>query len=355
MNLVKTAMLIAFMTALFMGIGFMIGGAGGMMIALVIAAGMNLFSYWKSDSVVLSMHRAKQVDRKNAPEYYGIVEQLADRAGLPMPKVYIIDNPQPNAFATGRNPENSAVAATTGLLNILTQEEVAGVMAHELAHIQNRDTLTMTITATLAGAISMLGNFAIFFGGNRNNPLGFIGVLAAMIVAPFAAMIVQMAISRTREYSADKRGAEICDNPMWLASALQKISGSSNKIINEDAERNPATAHMFIINPLNGQKADNLFSTHPATENRIAALEKLDVEYYRSNADDTAHEFDNFSEDAHMPQTSRDYDREQEHDLEPKPATDEDYSNPSIEENQPPQKPRRTDLPGPWGRKGAKK
>ncbi len=265
MNLVKTAMLIAFMTALFMGVGYLIGGTGGMMIAFIIALAMNAFSYWNSDKMVLRMHNAVAVDRANAPEYYGIVEALAQRAGLPMPKVYLIKNDQPNAFATGRNPDNAAVAATTGLLQRLSHEEVAGVIAHELAHIQHRDTLTMTVTATLAGAISMLGNFAFFFGGSRNNnnPFGFVGVLVAMIVAPLAAMIVQMAISRTREYSADRRGAEICGNPQWLASALGKIAEAAGRTVNVAAERNPATAHMFIINPLNGQRADNLFSTHP--------------------------------------------------------------------------------------------
>ena len=276
MNLVRTAMLIALMTALFMGVGYLIGGTGGMMIALVIAAGMNFFSYWNSDKMVLRMHHAVEVDANTAPEYYQIVSDLAQNAGLPMPRVFVIRNAQPNAFATGRNPENAAVAASTGLLEALSDEEVAAVMAHELAHVQNRDTLTMTITATLAGAISMLGNFALFFGGNRNNnPLGFIGILVAMIVAPFAAMLVQMTISRTREYAADRRGAEICGNPLWLASALKKIAGGAGRIVNEDAERNPATAHMFIINPLNGQKMDSLFSTHPATENRIAALEAM--------------------------------------------------------------------------------
>lgn len=277
MNLVRTAMLLAFMTVLFMAVGFVIGGRGGMMIALVIAAGMNFFSYWNSDRMVLSMYRAQEVDERSAPEYYGIVRDLANNAGLPMPRVYVIDSPQPNAFATGRNPENAAVAASTGLLHSLSYEEVAGVMAHELAHIQYRDTLTMTLTATLAGAVSMLGNFAFFFGGNRdnNNPLGFIGVLIAMIVAPLAAALVQMAISRTREYSADRRGAEICGNPLWLASALRKIAGAAHVIHNDDAERNPATAHMFIINPLSGERMDNLFSTHPNTENRIAALERM--------------------------------------------------------------------------------
>ncbi|RST84582.1 zinc metalloprotease HtpX [Aquibium carbonis] len=277
MNMIRTAMLLAAMTALFMGVGYLIGGSGGMMIAFFIAAAMNLFGYWNADKMVLRMHHAVEVDERNAPEYYEIVRGLVRNAGMPMPKVYLIQNDQPNAFATGRNPQNAAVAATTGLLQRLSYEEVAGVMAHELAHIQNRDTLIMTITATLAGAISMLGNFAFFFGGNRdnNNPLGFIGVLVAMIVAPLAAMLVQMAISRTREYSADRLGAEICGNPLWLASALDKIANAAKRIRNPDAEHNPATAHMFIINPLSGEKMDNLFSTHPNTDNRIAALEAM--------------------------------------------------------------------------------
>ncbi|MBB5753478.1 zinc metalloprotease HtpX [Prosthecomicrobium pneumaticum] len=281
MNTLRTAMLLAAMTALFMGVGYLIGGSGGMTIAFLIAAGMNLFSYWNADKMVLAMHHAREVDRRTAPDYYGIVEELARRAGLPMPKVYVIDNPQPNAFATGRNPQNAAVAATTGLLQALSREEVAGVMAHELAHVQNRDTLIMTITATIAGAISMLGNFAFFFGGNRDNNnggFGIVGVLVAMIVAPLAAMIVQMAISRTREYAADRRGAEICGEPRWLASALGKIARGAERIPNMDAERSPATAHMFIVNPLSGQRMDNLFSTHPATENRIAALLRMDAE-----------------------------------------------------------------------------
>ncbi len=273
MNMMKTAMLIAAMTALFMGIGYMIGGSGGMMIALVIALAMNAFSYWNSDKMVLRMYNAVEVDRANAPEYYGIVESLAERANLPMPKVYLIKNDQPNAFATGRNPENAAVAATTGLLERMSREEVAGVMAHELAHIQHRDTLTMTITATLAGAISMLGNFAFFFGGSRdnNNPFGFIGVLAAMIVAPLAAMIVQMAISRTREFGADRAGAEICGDPDALASALRKISHAARSIPNKVAERNPAAAQLYIVPTQVGE----LFSTHPATSRRIAALKQM--------------------------------------------------------------------------------
>ena len=277
MNFMRTAMLLAFMTALFMGVGYVIGGQSGMLIAFMIAAAMNFFSYWNSDRMVLAAYHAQEVDEQNAPEFFATIRDLARNAGLPMPRVYVFDSPQPNAFATGRNPQNAAVAASTGLLRRLRPDEVAGVMAHELAHIENRDTLTMTITATLAGAISMLGNFAFFFGGRRddNNPLGIVGVLVAMIVAPLAAMLVQMAISRTREYAADRRGAEICGSPRSLASALQKIAGDASQIENDDAERNPATAHMFIINPLSGQRMDNLFSTHPDTENRIAALMQM--------------------------------------------------------------------------------
>lgn len=279
MNYMKTAILLAGMTALFMGIGALIGGQQGMLIALVIAAGMNLFSYWNSDKMVLAMHGAQEADERTAPELFRIVRELSQRAGLPMPKVYLMDNPQPNAFATGRNPENAAVAATTGLLQMLNRDEIAGVMAHELAHIKNRDTLIMTITATIAGAISMLTNFGMMFGGNRNNSgIGLIGTIAMMILAPLAAMIVQMAISRTREYAADRMGAEISGQPMALASALNRISGAAHAIPNMDAERNPATAHLFIINPLSGERMDNLFSTHPATENRIAELQKIAAE-----------------------------------------------------------------------------
>jgi len=283
MNFIRTAMLLAFMTALFMGVGYLIGGSGGMLIALVIAAGMNLFSWWNSDKMVLSAYDAQELDERNAPEFYQMIRELSARANLPMPRVYLINSDQPNAFATGRDPQNAAVAASTGLLRRLSPEEVAGVMAHELAHIENRDTLTMTVTATLAGAISMLGNFAFLFGGHRdnnnNNPFGFIGVLVAMIVAPFAAMLVQMAISRTREYAADRRGAEIAGNPLSLASALKKIEAAAHQIVNPAAEANPATAHMFIINPLSGERMDNLFSTHPNTQNRIAALEALAREW----------------------------------------------------------------------------
>ena len=277
MNFLRTAMLLAFLTALFMGVGYLVGGTSGMLIAFVIAAGMNVFSWWNSGNMVLSAYDAQEIDEGNAPEFFGIIRDLSARANLPMPKVYLINSDQPNAFATGRSPQNAAVAASTGLLQRLTPEEVSGVMAHELAHIENRDTLTMTITATIAGAISMLGNFAFIFGGSRDNrhPFGFIGVLVAMIVAPFAAMLVQMAISRTREYAADKRGAEISGNPLGLASALKKIERAAHQIPNEYAEANPATAHMFIINPLSGQRMDNLFSTHPDTANRIAALEEM--------------------------------------------------------------------------------
>ena len=276
MNYMKTAILLAGMTALFMGIGALIGGRQGMVIALVVAAGINVFSYWNSDKMVLSMHGAQEADEQTAPELFRIVRELSQNAGLPMPKVYLMDNPQPNAFATGRNPENAAVAATTGLLQMLSRDEIAGVMAHELAHIKNRDTLIMTVTATIAGAISMLTNFGMMFGGNRNNNgIGMIGTIAMMILAPLAAMIVQMAISRTREYAADRMGAEISGQPMALASALNKISGAAHAIPNDDAERNPATAHMFIINPLSGARMDNLFSTHPATENRIAQLQEI--------------------------------------------------------------------------------
>lgn len=279
MNYFRTAMLLAGLTGLFMGVGFLIGGGNGAMIALLVAGGMNLFAYWNSDRLVLSMHGAQEVDAATAPDLHAMVAALAQRAGLPMPRVYLMDNPQPNAFATGRNPQNSAVAVTTGLLRQLNRDEVAGVVAHELAHIANRDTLIMTITATIAGAISMLGNFAMFsgFGGNRdnNNGVGLIGTLAMVILAPLAAMLVQMAISRTREYAADNLGAQISGEPLALASALAKISNAAHAIPNETAEHSPATAHMFIINPLSGARMDNLFSTHPATENRIAALQQL--------------------------------------------------------------------------------
>lgn len=274
MNTLKTFMLLAAMTALFMGLGYLLGGAAGAAIAFVVAGGMNFIAYWNADKMVLRMYGARRVDETTAPNYVRIVKELARRADMPEPAIYIVDNPQPNAFATGRNPENAAVAATTGLIRMLSPEELAGVMAHELSHIKNRDTLTMTVTATIAGAISMLANFALFFGGNRNSG-GVIGAIALAILAPMAAALVQMAISRTREYSADAGGAEICGNPVWLASALERIDEAARRAPNEAAEANPATAHMFIINPLNGQGRDNLFSTHPATTNRVAALRRM--------------------------------------------------------------------------------
>lgn len=270
MNGLKTTMLLAALTSLFMVVGFAVGGQAGAMIALVIAAGMNLFTYWNADRIVLSMHGAREVDAASAPEFYGLVADLARNAGLPMPKVYIVDNPNPNAFATGRNPENAAVAATTGLLGMLSREEVAAVMAHELGHVRNRDTLVMTMVATIAGAISMVANFGLFFGSSREGSHPAAGLLA-VIVAPFAAMIVQMAISRTREYGADRAGAEICGDPRALASALAKISGAAQRIPNPAVERNPAAAQLYIV----PTRVSDLFSTHPATEKRIAALEAM--------------------------------------------------------------------------------
>ena len=275
MNYTRTFMLMAVMTALFVGVGFMLGGEAGMLAALGIAVAMNLFAYWNSDKLVLRMYGAKEVGPQQAPEFYDMVRDLAQRASLPMPKVYIIEQDQPNAFATGRNPDNAAVAATSGLLRRLNREEIAGVMAHELAHVKNRDTLIMTITATIAGAISMLANFALFFGNNRNNPLGLVGVILVMILAPLAAALVQMAISRSREYEADRVGAEICGQPLWLASALEKIQNAAQRIDNNPAEANPATAHMFIINPLHAHKVDSLFSTHPNTQNLVARLQQM--------------------------------------------------------------------------------
>ncbi|MEE9433256.1 MAG: M48 family metalloprotease [Sphingorhabdus sp.] len=267
MNMLKTTMLLAALTALFMALGFTLGGRGGAMLALLIAAGMNLFTFWNADKIVLKMHNAQEVDADAAPEYYGVIENLAARAQLPMPKVYLIDSGSPNAFATGRNPENAAVAATTGLLNMLSRDEVEGVMAHELAHVKNHDTLIMTMVATIAGAIAMLANFGLFFRG-RN--AGIAGILA-VLVAPFAAMIVQMAISRTREFGADKGGAEISGKPLALASALAKIAGPAAQHPIEAVQRNPATAQLYIVP--SGVRA--MFSTHPATEDRIEALQDI--------------------------------------------------------------------------------
>jgi heat shock protein HtpX len=278
MNYVRTAILLAGLTALFMGVGYLIGGSSGALLALLFAAATNLFAYWNADRLVLSMHGAREVDARSAPELFSLVNELAARAGLPMPRVYLMDNPQPNAFATGRNPAHAAVAVSTGLLNTLGRDEIAGVIAHELAHVKNRDTLTMTITATIAGAISMLAQFGLFFGGgsrSNNGGLGAIGTIAMVILAPVAAMLVQMAISRTREYAADEMGGRISGRPDALASALARISNAAAMIENPTAERAPATAHLFIVNPLTHRGMDNLFSTHPSTENRIAALQRL--------------------------------------------------------------------------------
>ena len=281
MNYAKTAMLLALLTAIFVALGAAIGGQSGLVIAFVIAMVMNAVSLWKSDSIVLRMFNAHEVSEATAPELYGIVRDLARNAEIPMPRVYIMNNPQPNAFATGRSPSHAAVCASTGLLEALNREEIAGVIAHELAHIKNRDTLTMAVAATIGGAVSMVAQymqFGMLFGGGRGNDrgaLGAIGTLAAIIIAPMAAGLVQMAISRSREYQADRLGAMICGRPLWLASALRRIDGAARQIPNEEAEAVPAAAHMFIINPLNGHGVDNLFSTHPNVVNRIAALEAL--------------------------------------------------------------------------------
>ena len=279
MNYFKTALLLAALTGFVLVAGYLLGGQSGLVIALVAALGMNLFAYWNSDKMVLRMSNAQEVGPEQAPELYGIVQSLAERAGLPMPRVYVIDEEQPNAFATGRNPENAAVAATTGLLRHLSREEITGVMAHELSHVRHRDTLIMTIAATLAGAIGMLASFGGLMGGGRDSegrPLvNPIVAIAAMILAPMAAMLVQMAISRGREYEADRMGAEISGQPLWLASALAKLHAGTQQIPNQAAESNPATAHMYIANPLSGGGLRSLFSTHPPMEERIARLEAM--------------------------------------------------------------------------------
>ncbi|MDO8296073.1 MAG: zinc metalloprotease HtpX [Caulobacter sp.] len=278
-NTLRTFVLLAALTAIFVVAGYLIGGTGGMLIALVLSVGMNLFSYWNADRIVLSMYRAVAVNETHPDplirNYVADVHALADGAGLPRPKVHVIETDQPNAFATGRDPAHAAVAATTGLLRMLDRREIRGVMAHELAHVKNRDTLTMTVTATIAGAISGLANIAFFFGGDRDRPGGGFGAILVAILAPIAAALVQMAISRGREYEADRHGAEISGDPEALASALRKMETFAHRTVNETAERNPATGQMFIINPLTGRGADNLFSTHPNTGNRVEALLKL--------------------------------------------------------------------------------
>ena len=275
----RTVVLLAAMTALFGALGLAIAGQQGMVLALLFAAAMNLFAWWNSDRMVLRMHNAQPIGPQDAPRLYEMTAMLAQRAGLPMPALYVIHEAQPNAFATGRSPAKAAVAVNTGLLDLMPEEEVAGVIDPELAHIRNRDTLIMTVTATVAGAISMLANFGMIFGGanrDRNgSPFGPIAMILMMILAPLAAAVVQMAISRSREYEADRAGAEICGNPLALARALQRLEHYAHRIQNYGAEANPASAHMFIINPLSGARMDNLFSTHPRTENRVAALQQL--------------------------------------------------------------------------------
>ncbi|MEO5696083.1 MAG: zinc metalloprotease HtpX [Burkholderiaceae bacterium] len=273
-NLMKTAILMAAITALFMALGSVLGGRQGMMIALVIALGMNFFSYWFSDKLVLKMYNAQEVDETSAPQFYGMVRELAQRAQLPMPKVYLINEDAPNAFATGRNPEHAAVAATTGILRVLSERELRGVMAHELAHVRHRDILISTVSATMAGAISMLANFAMFFGGRGSdgrstNPI--VGLLV-MLLAPLAASLIQMAISRAREFEADRGGAEISGDPRSLAGALQKIQQYAQGIPLAPAEAHPETAQMMIINPLSAGGLRGLFSTHPSTEERVERL-----------------------------------------------------------------------------------
>src|SRR5882757_435253 len=276
MNTLRTGILMAALTGLFLAVGAVLGGGTGVMIAFAFALATNLFAYWNSDKVLLSMYGARQVDASSAPDLYHLVERLAAQAQLPMPKVFITENPQPNAFATGRNPEHSALCVTTGLLDQVNQEELAGVLAHELGHVKHRDTLTMTITAVMAGAISMLANMAFFMGGSRDrdHPLGMVGVLLVTLLAPIAAMLVQAAISRSREFEADRAGAEITGRPMWLASALGQIERAAERTPNYPADANPATAHMFIINPLHGG-ISGLFATHPSTEERIARLRAM--------------------------------------------------------------------------------
>lgn len=273
-NLLKTAVLMAAITALFMAIGSLLGGRQGMMLALVIAIGMNFFSYWFSDKLVLKMYNAQEVDESSAPQFYRMIHELAQKGGLPMPRVYVIEEDAPNAFATGRNPDHAAVAATTGIMRVLTDRELRGVMAHELSHVRHRDILISTISATMAGAISMLANFAMFFGGRDSegrpsNPI--VGLLVALL-APIAAGLIQMAISRAREFEADRGGAELSGDPQALASALQKIQAYARGTVMETAERNPATAQMMIVNPLHGGGLKSLFSTHPTTEERVERL-----------------------------------------------------------------------------------
>ena len=276
-NWVKTAILMAAITALFGVIGGAVGGREGMLLALGFALVSNFFAYWFSDKMVLKMYQAREVDASSAPQFYGMVQELAQKAGLPMPKVYLIDEQAPNAFATGRNPEHAAVAATTGILNALSARELRGVMAHELAHVKHRDILISTISATMAGAISALANFAMFFGSRDENgrPTSMIANLAVMLLAPMAAGLIQMSISRAREYEADRGGAEISGDPLALAAALEKIHAIASGVPLRAAEAHPETAQMMIMNPLRGGGLAGLFSTHPATEERVRRLRQM--------------------------------------------------------------------------------
>ncbi len=276
-NWLKTGILMAGIVALFGVLGGAIGGQQGMLIALVIGGAMNLFAYWFSDKLVLRMYNAQEVDETSAPQLYGMVKELAGRAGLPMPRVYLIDEAQPNAFATGRDPDHAAVAATTGILQLLTPRELRGVMAHELAHVKHRDILISTISATVAGAISTLANFGMFFSGSHDRENGGNPLLAilVMIFAPIAAMLIQFAISRTREFGADRGGAEMSGDAHALADALVKIDAYARGIPMPSAEAHPATGQMMIINPLSGGSLKGLFSTHPATEERVARLRAM--------------------------------------------------------------------------------
>jgi heat shock protein HtpX len=272
MNTAKTAALMVGLTVLLVSVGAMLGQRSGAMIALAIALATNLFSYWFSDKLVLKMYRAKEATEQEAPELYGVVRDLAMKAEMPMPKVYVIPSEAPNAFATGRNPQNAAVAATVGIMRLLSREELAGVMAHELAHVKNRDTLIGTLAAAIAGAITMVAYIAMFFGGRRDERGSPFGLLIALFVAPIAASLIQMAISRSREYQADATGARICGNPMWLANALSKLDAASRRV---PMDATPATAHMFIVNPLRGGTQARLFSTHPPMDDRIARLRQM--------------------------------------------------------------------------------
>lgn len=272
-NTLKTFLLMMGLTALFGWAGNMLGGRDGMFVALSIAAGMNFLAYWNADKVVLAMYGARPVE---SGWLVDTIHDLARQAGIPLPRVFIIETDQPNAFATGRNPRHAAIAVTRGILDILNERELRGVIAHELTHVKNRDTLIMTVTATMAGALSTLAHVAVFFGPReRHRPQSALGALLMIILAPLAALLVQMAISRTREYTADQGGAEISRDPAALASALQKIAYAASRIPNGIADNNPGTAHMFIVNPLSGRAIDNLFSTHPDTGNRINALMKM--------------------------------------------------------------------------------